>query len=159
MGEGKIVARTYPAGMPIWERDATINDSDKSFTVPSRKRRRLLLVDAQILTSATVGNRYLVMTITDGTNIIYTSIRGAAIAASSSGAISIGQCYTAYLGTTYVKARMDSLAATVATQVFDMLPSNMTLLPGYVIRVFDAAAIDVAADDMTVVLHYEELDV
>ena len=155
MGEGKIVARTYPAGNPIWIRDATANDSDKSFTVPANKRWRNISIRAQVVCTATVGTRLLLTSITDGTNVLSTSQRvdGAASQTIASMTTSMGP----YHSTSTPKQVLGSGSQVNATAT-DFFPP-IDLLAGYVIRVYDSAAIDAAADDLTVILSYEELDV
>jgi hypothetical protein len=155
MGEGKMVARTIPAGTPIWTRDATLNDSDKSFTVPSKKRWNLISVTAQITATATVGNRALVVLINDGTNNIHASAKTGSVSAGNTGVVGIwaGNVSSTTAGDMPLYDGVSSTVAKLAP-----IP-NMVLPAGYIVRVYDTAAVDAAADDLTVVLHYEEIDV
>jgi len=148
--------KEYPwgKGTPTWYRDAAANDSDKSFTVPTGKVRRLLSVHAEIECTATVGNRVLSVTLTDGTNTLWTSRVTGSIAATQFGAILI---YPE--ATTDATNLMRKLSNTGNVNVSLIYPCAPFVLPaGYVLRVYDAAAIDAAGDDLTVVLHYVEYD-
>lgn len=158
MGQGEIVARTYPAGSLTWVRDATTNDSDKTFTVPANKIWEIKSVEATIIASATVGNRLLQIQINNDSPAILVGgkITGN-ISASVAGGIYAAQCATEG---TVARGRIDggSYGNNAVQSVYN-LPVGMRLTAGMSIRVWDTAAIDAAADDMTVVLHYEELDV
>jgi hypothetical protein len=154
MGEGKIVARTQPAGTPTWVRDATLNDSDKSFTVPANKRWYLKAIHMEVAATATVGNRLMTVTFSNGTNNIWSSLFVGPTAAQT-GVMKL-----------FPNAQDSSTVGVVST----LTPNNpntayksaipeMVLPAGSIIRAYDTAAIDAAADDMIVILHYEELDV
>ena len=148
------MSKEYPwgKGTPKWTRDAALNDSDKSFTVPVGKRWAVASVVAQLTATATVGGRVVVCTITDGTNIVWVSPRVGAAASATAGLL-LGQ------GHNPSTAARTSLAITNDTNTnVAELPIGMVLNAGYVIRVYDSAAIDAAADDLTVVLHYVEYD-
>lgn len=146
MGEGKIVARTYPAATSKTVRDATLNDSDKSFTVPPNKRWNMLGIYSKLTTSATVGNRILKHLVSwDGTNYLDIFVTPN-IAAS-----------TAY----YIMESFNGVTDDFGTNTFSMVHgmAPCILESGGVIRICDSAAIDPAADDLTIFLLYEELDV
>ena len=135
--------KEYPwgKGTPTWVRDATLNDSDKSFTVPTGKVHDLKFVYVQFAATATVGSRTVAVVITDGTNEVLRCTAGSQVTASATARFIFGQ------------TTMDGYTGTTS----EPLPG--CLLPaGYVVRVYDVSAIDAAADDMTVVLHYVEYD-
>jgi len=139
------MTKDYPwgKGTPVWVRDATLNDSDKSFTVPTGKLWELLGVTATISNTATVGNRTLQMQITNGVSEVYRSPRSGNIIASAAEMVS-----WAWGG-----------AGSYGQVGFVTMSTYRMILPaGYVVRVYDSAAIDAAADDLTVVLHYVEYD-
>ena len=150
--------KDYPWGKGTvnWLRDATANDSDKSFTVPAGKIWDVMSIAATLATTATVGNRILHVYITDGTNTVYSSPSSGNVAASGYGGIRIvpGSNYT----TSALFGRLDTPTGMTSVSVTDSPSSKLYLPAGYVIRVWDRAAIDAAADDMTVVLHYMEYD-
>lgn len=157
MGDGEIVF-SVPHGTPKWNRDATPNDSDKSFTVPTGKVWHLKTVYAALIATATVGNRALVVVINNGADNVFISAKTGSIAASNSGTILIGDI--AVSGSTANQNPILDTAATPNATVYNgQFPSGGFILPaGYIVRVYDTAAIDAAADDMTVVLHYWECD-
>jgi len=149
----EMQVRMVPGGTPTWVRDATTNNSDKTFTVPAGKVWSMCGLLAQITASATVGGRIMAIQITDGTNLLETMPPLGAVAATQVGAYSL-QFGNGPIGTTAL-AVIDWATINAGRQhcTFPTL-----LLPGYVIHVYDHAAIDAAADDLIVVLHYIEYD-
>lgn len=146
----------YPwgKGRIVWVYDATANDSDKSFTVPDGKIWNLKLIRAILTCSATVGNRVLTALITNGTNVIYCPACSANITASQTGNAEFSPGVTVATSAQYVPGQT-GFGANVAIQ--DNLP-DLLLPEGYIVRILDAGGIDVAADDLTVMLHYVEYD-
>lgn len=142
------ITRTKDCGYPRWVRDATLNDSDKSFTVPTGKVWELHHVKMSLTATATVGNRPMTIAITDGTNELMRN-QPVNVAASQTGTvIMVFDGSVAYAATAL-------FLANVGTQC----SFGKAVLPaGYVVRCYDSAAIDAAADDVTVVLHYTEYD-
>lgn len=155
MGKGKGVSRTMPVGTPVWVYDATLNDSDKSFTVPANKRWHLLGVRYQITASATVGTRTTIVSLTNGANVIETMGRVDAAATQTSA----GRCGPQMGYTVSAPLNLLGSAGNPTGKAQENMFEDMWLPAGYVIRVYDAAAVDAAADDLTVILHIEELDV
>jgi hypothetical protein len=145
MGREKVVARTTPAGTPTRTRDATLNDSDKTFTVGANRRQRMVSIFVDITTTVTAGNRIITIAFGDGTNEILRQANLTAVVASSTNA--------------YIRFAVGNPYAASATNAYVPLPADFWLSAGYTIRVYDANGVDAAADDMTVVLYYEELDV
>jgi hypothetical protein len=129
----------------VQQADAAANDSDKTFTVPAGKAWRLASVYAQLVSTATVGNRQLDVLITDGSdNPVARYKAGAVQAASLTREYIFAPQHpqeTGFTGTTMLRALGEAL----------VLPA------GYKVRVFDSAAIDAAADDLTARLLVEEL--
>lgn len=123
------------------ERDATVNDSSKTFVVPAGQVWIVTHINAKLVATATVGNRRLRVRATDGSdNELSISEAGATFPAS--------QTETAdfYPG-----------APDQTTEVADTLKVAMPiliLLPGHKLIVEDGAAIDAAADDLTVAFIY-----
>jgi len=143
-----------PGGTPKWTRDAALNDSDKSFTVPTGKRWDVKMVRGTLVTSATVGNRVLQIQITDGTNNLITMCKTASIAASSAGIVGVWENAPSSTSTTDIMTETGTSPS--VSKVAPMPP--LLLAAGSVIRVYDFAAIDAAADDLTVVFEYIEYD-
>jgi len=147
----EIVVR--PGGTPKWTRDAGTNDSDKSFTVPTGKVWVPVFIHEEIVTTATVGTRLMQIMITDGTNPRWVSPQQGATASQNQ----VTEAATNFDGyvTTIPTITYTGVSPNAKMTVF--LPA-VTLPAASVIRVYDAAAIDAAADDMVVVLHYIEYD-
>ncbi len=140
----------YPwgKGRIVWTRDATTNDSDKSFTVPAGNVWDLRGIYIDITSTATVGNRRPVVDITDGTNVLFTPYSTTNETATQRGVIVFG-----------FDSVTDDYAVSGPGNVNTNIGYPPCLLPaGYVVRVYDVNAIDAAADDLTVVLHYIEYD-
>ena len=147
------MSKDYPwgKGTPTWVRDAALNDSDKSFTVPTGKIWVLKYIRGELTATATVGNRILMVNITNGTSVVYTRWAGTNIAATQVGIIEM------HFDSFSDEFAIDSLVPT-STVARGIGVCSMVLPAGYVVRVLDNGAIDAAADDLTVVLHYVEYD-
>jgi len=137
--------RTTPFPNIVLSADATLNDSDKTFTVPAGKAWRLQSLYAQLVATATVGNRQLDVLLTDPSNNELSKLQAGAV-------ITAGQTRTVV----FAEHNPQETAFTNAL-MFRALPSGFILPAGYKIRVFDSAAIDAAADDLTVRMLLEEL--
>jgi len=150
----------YPwgKGTPTWNRNATTNTSTRTYTVPTGKIWSLRYLYNEIVTTATVGNRVLIVQVGNGTNVVWVSRITGNIAASSRGAIEIRFKESAPLTSATPGNTVDLAAANSITQkIFDSAP-EMIIPAGYTVRVWDYAAIDAAADDMITVIHYIEYD-
>lgn len=131
-----MAVRQY-APITAFQRDALADDSDKSFTVPAGQKWEIIGIYVLYVSTATVGNRVLAVAITDGTNQM-TYGQAATVQPAS-------QTYTYQIAPNFAFSG-------AGTQTFPIMP--LVMQPGWVIRVYDAAAVDAAADDMTVVVHY-----
>lgn len=145
--------RIAPGGTPKVTVDATLNDSDKSFTVPTGKVWILNEIWADLVATATVGSRVFVIMITDGTNTIYRSVP-ITVTASQKGSEVISPYFANYSSSIPTR-QLDNTTNNAQVTMFVPL---QPLKAGYVIRVYDSAAIDAAADDLTVVLQYTEYE-
>jgi len=154
---------TYPIlppwglGVPTWVTDATANDSDKTYTVPEGKVWDIKMILSQLNATAVAGNRFLGIYINNpaGAAIIVPTTT-AAIAANVVGG---ARMYfgSPFASNTTVYNRLDTPLTNVT--VAKTLGEATTLLTaGCTVRVWDVSAIDPAADDLTVVLHYIEYD-
>lgn len=149
--------KEYPWGKGTvkWERDATANDSDKSFTTPAGKIRVYTMIRAHITATATVGNRILMFTLTDGTNVLFASGRTGNVTASNTGLL----VYSPDLPYSTTSGAGGAMDDGVLPSVGACGPIPALYAPaGYVLRVWDKSAVDAAADDMTVDLQYVEYD-
>jgi len=143
---------TLPGGTPVWSRDATLNDSDKSFTVPPGKVWEPVYIAATLQCTATVGNRGLVVRIYDsGGNLVGTTSSVASTAASQNAAIDVGFGN----GISGTGAKANVLQISINNGLQTVLP-KIYMTAGMYFRVCDPNAVDAAADDLTVELHYLE---
>jgi len=138
-------SRVVPGGTPKWVRDATANDSDKSFTVPAGKTWNMMMVRFDLTNTATVGDRRPSLVITPAGGGSFTIFTGVALAASAT-----GRYVCSFTGVS------DDYATTSYLVAMNFAP--MILPAGSVVRVYDLSTIDPAADDLTVDLHYVEYD-
>lgn len=134
--DGFMAVRQY-APITAFQRDATANDSDKNWTVPAGQRWEIIGIYVLFVSTATVGNRVIAVAVTDGTDQMAYS-QAATVQPA-------GQTYTYQIAPNFTFSG-------AGTQTLPILP--VVMQPGWVIRVYDAAAVDAAADDMTVVVHY-----
>jgi len=149
-----------PGGTPTWVRDATPNDSDKTFTVPAGKMWDMRLAVMELQATATVGNRYIAIVISNAAPAVLlpatTVVAGVAPAGFGNATIYFGNAAVGNATSTYV-SRFSSPTTTASPVITAYLP-ELILLPGYSIRMYDVSAIDPAADDMIAVLHYIEYE-
>jgi len=148
----------YPwgRGTPRVYRLASTDDSDVSLTVPTGKIWAIKHIYFQLTASGDAGNRVLGMVVTDGTNNVFQGVKSGNIAATQKGAWSFG-CFSSAAGTTASwLPLLDGTTANIV--VYGQFAAEMILLAGYVLRLWDTAAIAPAADDMIIVVHYTEYD-
>jgi len=142
------MSKDYPwgKGTPKWTLDATANDSDKTvYTVPAGKVAYLNSCWVLFVTSATVGNRKLYFEISDGASVVFVATHYISLTAG----LTTRHVFTPYaVNSTSVGANATAYCGT----------GELILPAGYTVRLYDAAAVDAAADDMTVALHYMEYD-
>jgi len=140
------MTKDYPwgKGTPTWTYDSNTNDSDKSLTTPAGKIRKIIGVHVSLASTATVGNRNLRVLTTDGVNEL--------TRAQSSSTQAASLTYQYILSTRLTNQTVSSAGIVIIAIPEVILPA------GYVMRVYDSAAIDAAADDMLVAWHYVEYD-
>jgi len=153
--QGMIDAKVRPGGRICHTFDKALNDSDKSFTVPTQKVWKILAIYAELLTDATVGNRGLVCSISNGTDNVWVSYTTGAVAASKRASLGIWLANTA--NTTARTVLATPITGNCDVGVNDTLP-EMYIPEGYIIRVYDKNGIAAATDDLQVWLHYIEYD-
>ena len=117
--------------------DVAANDSDKTFTVPAGKSWILQFLSAVLVTTATPGNRQLSIEIGDGTNVLW---------AKDFGAVQADSVTRNY----YAASDHPDDAAFDASDRIRMQLEAHVLPAGYTVRIFDSAAIDPTADDLTI---------
>lgn len=127
--------------------DEVANDSDKPFVVPAGRRHKLHYGQITLVSTATVGNRQMALEITDdAAKVVFRSLAGAVQAAS------LTREY-------HFSPNAVREAAFVNGQIMVPVPPDLILLPGWTLRFYDTAAIDAAADDMTVSIVIEDRDI
>ncbi len=126
--------------------DAVANDSDKTYIVPASREWRLLSILATLVATATVGNRQLDVLLTDGSDVVVAKYRAAAV-------ITAGQTRTVI----FAPGHPQDAAFDAGGSMYRMLPDAFVMPTGYKVRVYDSAAIDAAADDLTVRILVEEM--
>lgn len=126
--------------------DEALDDSDKEFTVPAGKIWEILSVYVKLISTATVGNRRIVILLRDAANKV---LSGCAAGATQAASLT----YEYFFGAT-----LPAQAAVVNNMLLAPLPFGLQLTAGKKVRVYDVAAIAAAADDMTVNMVYAERD-
>lgn len=129
---------------PYLYAEETLNDSDKSIAVPLYNEWQILWIWVELATTATVGDRQLVVEIQDAANDVVAQVARARVVQAAS--------LTRY----YMFG--PSLSIDGAFYDTDYLctpiPPSLILQYGYQIRVYDNNAVDAAADDMIVQMGY-----
>lgn len=149
----EIVFPCPGAGRVVHFKDTTANDSDMVYTVPDGHVWQLLRIKTELAATATVGNRVLKVAIRDPSDAYLHMSPGVTVAASQFGVLELGT--GSDYGTTVANCPRFNGGAPNACLYGQYLPPEGILLPGgYDIRVYDSAAIDAAADDLTIVLYY-----
>ena len=120
---------------PKYVTDILANDSDKTLTVPDNRRWKLMGGLAELISTATVGNRQIELRITDGTDTVF------AITANGVQIASLTREYHFILGT-------DGPTVVAGSTFVCPIPPGLWLPAGFTIHILDTAAIDAAADDM-----------
>lgn len=134
---------------PKLSSDTTADDSDKSVTVPTDYQWAIFAIRAKLATTATVGNRQLVLQVRDDSDVVL-----AEFPAGATQAASLTYHYMFCQGVPYDSSvRAEGSDDGVLFAPF----SGWILQPGWDIRVFDSAGVDAAADDLEVHVTYDEL--
>ena len=123
---------------------SALDDSDKILTVPLGKTWEFLYGFINFAATATVGNRRMRIEIQDAAGVIIFST-GSATSIVANATINFG----------IVPGGQAANTDSGSNLVF---PQKTILKEGYMIRIFDSAAIDVAADDMVFRMVFDEHD-
>jgi len=118
--------------------DVTANDSDKSFTVTADYEWILQSIFVDITTTATVGNRQITVEIQDDSANVIAIIKAGTVQAAS-----LQRYYT-------FAPQLPDLTGFRDTSFLETPLPELILDEAYVVRVYDSAAVDAAADDMDV---------
>ena len=127
----------------VYNQDITLDDSDKTFTVPAGKCWRLQFLQGQLATTATAGNRQMAVIIGDGTNTVWYKLFGSTQAAS-------------LIRRYYASVNLPDDVAFDSAGGIRMGMLDWVIPAGWTVRLYDAAAIAPAADDLEYRLMVEE---
>ncbi|HUX75394.1 MAG TPA: hypothetical protein VMY40_01990 [Anaerolineae bacterium] len=140
-------------GMPVvvttdewtldYERDATADDSDKTFTVPALEEWHVLWIYVLFTTTADAGTRQIAVEFYDAAANLVAEVRA--------GATQVADLTRNY---TFAAGLADLVAFRDTDNLMTPLPVGLLLQTDWDIRVYDNNAIQVAADDMIVVINY-----
>jgi len=120
--------------------DEVADDSDKTIVVAADRRLKLYYGQVTLVSTGSAGNRQMALEVLDDSaKLVYRSLAGATQAAS------LTREY--HFGPNAVRE-----SAFVNGQIMVPTPPDLILIPGWTLRIYDTAAIDAAADDMTVSL-------
>lgn len=142
--EGRLI--TNDAWSPSLQVDEGLNDSDKSITVTASYEWKIQWIWVEFTSTATVGNRQMVIEIQDNAADVIFQMRAGLVQAAS---------LTRY----YLFAPMGAEIVTFRDTDFLYVPMPPIHLPAsYVIRIYDNNAVDAAADDMIIQMMVQERD-
>lgn len=128
---------------PALTSDEAANDSDKTIAVTAGQAWHLLWLWVELASTATAGNRQIVVEFQDAANDVVGQLRAGAVQAAS---------LTYYY--MFAPALADLTALRDTDYLMTPMPPTMILNAGYQIRVYDNNAVDAAADDMVLQLGY-----
>lgn len=128
---------------PALYADEAADDSDKTITVTASQVWQILWIWLEFTTTATAGDRQLVVELQDDSNDVIGQIRVGLVQAASN---------------TYYYMLAPALADLTALRDSDWLmtplPPTLILPAGYQIRVYDNNAVAAAADDLVIQMGY-----
>ena len=131
---------------PSLQSDENANDSDKTIAVTSSYEWKIQWIWIEFTSTATVGDRQIVIEIQDAATDVIFQMRAGAVQAASITRYYLfapmGAEITAFRDTDYLYAPMPPIH----------LPAS------YVIRIYDNNAVDAAADDMIIQMMVQERD-
>ncbi len=125
--------------------DEASDDSDKTFIVPASKVWQVLWIWIELITTATVGNRQMMIEILDSADDVILQVRAGAVQAAS---------LTRYY--LFAPGMMDLAVFRDTDYLATPLPPTLILPAGFKIRVADKAAVAAAADDMVIQMQIAE---
>ena len=128
---------------PSLQADEAAGDSDKSFTVPANTEWRVKWIWVEYTSDGNAGNRQLEVQIQDG-------------AADVIGEVKVGIVQAASLVRYYILApHVTELTAFRDTDYLSTIMPEWILPAGYIVRVWDNAAISAAGDDVIIQMQVE----
>lgn len=137
---------THPWSQFGVTQDLTLNDSDKTFTVPANQLWIIWWIAVNYTATAVAGGRTLVVDLQDPTPTIATRFStGTDIAANNLELIHWGQGNSGFVDAT-------------GQVLSGPMPTPLILEPAWSLRVYDLQETDPAADDMLVSIGHQEID-
>ena len=130
------------------EADETVDDSDKTITVPNGKKWRILWIWIEFTTTATTGNRRLRIDIRDTSNDVILAIISPFVQAESN----------TYFYVVLPGGFTPNTSAESGVQGYLPMPRELILPSGYNIRIYDQNAVDASADDLIIQMAVLEVD-
>ena len=121
--------------------------SSKIFVVPSNEVWKINYLYAALTSTATIGNRWLALSVADAAGNILHSLSAGIVQAAS-----LVRRYNFMQG-----AARETVV--VSDEVTVPLPRDIYLGPGYTMTLFDRTAVDVAADTTTVAFQYQKTNI
>lgn len=132
---------------PALQADEAANDSDKTFVVTASYEWKIQWIWVEFTSTATGGNRQLVVEIQDPSNDVIFQMRAGIVQADT-----ILRYYLfAPMGAEIVAFRDTDF-------LYVPMPPAIHLPASYIVRVYDSKAIDAAADDMIIQMMVQERD-
>jgi hypothetical protein len=125
--------------------DVTLNDSNKDFIVPAGRQYKIEWVHASLASTAVVGNRQMNIALYDPANVLQADWHSGAVQAAS-----LTRHYMFQPG-------MYRETAFVDGEIQIAIPINLIVPAEWYLKVYDALAIDAAADDMLVTLGINDM--
>lgn len=143
-GSDKIFrVNTYGEMMDGWraalQYEESSDDSDKTITVTTGYEWEILSVWVELITTATAGNRQVVVELQDSASDVIGQFRAGAVQAAS-----LTRYYQFGPGLAGLTSFLDTDFLSTP------LPVGLALPAGYKVRVYDKAAVAAAADDMII---------
>ena len=124
--------------------DATAASSNKTFTVPNGEMWMLNWASVTLTSTATVGNRQMVMQVLNAAGTAIIDMRAGAVQAAS---------------LTYAYDFLQGIyreTAFTANEIQVPVPTDLYLPAGYSLKFYDSAAIAPSADSMTVAFQVKQ---
>lgn len=135
---GALITRSWT---PSLQSDEALNDSDKTFTVPASTEWKVQWIWVELTTTAVVGNREIVIEIQDNAADVIARIKAGIVQAAS---------LTRYYLFAPNVTELTAFRGTAAADTLSTIMPEWVLPAAYVIRVYDIAAVDAAADDLII---------
>lgn len=131
--------RVYDDWTPSLQSDEALNDSDKTFTVPPLTQWKIKWIWVEYISDGNAGNRELVVEIQDDAADVIARIKVSIVQIAS---------ITRYYMLAPNVTELTAFRGTVAADYLSTIMPEWVLPAGYIVRIWDSAAIAAATDDM-----------